>query len=119
LARILIIEDDATARLLLRRVLEKAGHEIAEAPDGEKGQELYRREPADLVITDIIMPVKDGVETIRELRRDFHDAKIIAMTGGAHDFPPVEEIAGADCTFPKPIEIDRMMDAVKKLLGRD
>ena len=119
MARILVIEDDATARLLLRRVLEKAGHEVTEAPDGEKGLELYHREPADLVISDIIMPVKDGVETIGELRRDFQDAKIIAMTGGAYDFPPVEEIGGANRTFSKPIDIDKMMDAVAELLGRD
>ncbi len=68
---ILVIEDNEDIRALYKRILERAGHKVIEAPDGKAGTRLYRESPADLVITDIIMPEKEGIETIKELTSDF------------------------------------------------
>ena len=74
-ARILVIDDDEPVRVSLRRALGMAGYEVVEATNGDEGVRLHREEPFDLVITDILMPEKDGLEVIRELRRDFHAVK--------------------------------------------
>ena len=69
---------------MFRQVLERAGYNVSDAPDGMEGMKLIRQEPADLVITDILMPEKDGVETIIDLKREFPLTKIIAVSGGGH-----------------------------------
>jgi CheY-like chemotaxis protein len=81
MARILVIDDDAAVRGTIRRHLESDGHAVAEAPDGRAGMKLYRENPTDLVITDLFMPEREGLETIRELRKSFKDAKIVVVTG--------------------------------------
>ena len=87
MALILIIDDDDQIRRVLRKTLERDGYDVADAPNGKEGIRLYRENPADLVITDIIMPEKEGIETIRELRRDFPEVKIIAISGGGRIGP--------------------------------
>ena len=77
MARILIIDDDDRFRDMLQDMMERNGYEVVSASDGKEGIDLYRKEPTDLVITDIIMPNKEGVETMFELQRDFPDVKII------------------------------------------
>ena len=120
MGRILIIEDDAQIRKMLRRVLEDAGYEVEEAPDGLEGIELYRKKPADLVITDIVMPEKEGLETIIELRREFQDVKIIAISGGGRIRPePYLQVAegfGVEHVFTKPFDIRDLLAAVVKLV---
>lgn len=83
MARILIIDDNDDLRTVICGVLESAGHEVVQAADGVQGIELQRRSPVDLAITDILMPEKEGVETIRDLAREFPALRIIAMSGGA------------------------------------
>jgi len=82
MARILIIDDEDLVLDTLHQILEMAGHEVMEAVDGEQGLERYRNDPTDLVITDIIMPRADGIETIMTLKREYPNVKIIAMSGG-------------------------------------
>ena len=95
MARILIIDDDEQVRRYLRKILEAQGHEVVAASDGKLGIELCREEPTDLIITDIFMPEKEGLETIGELRRDYPDVKIIAISGGGRtgnlDFLPLAD----------------------------
>src|SRR5919108_2919694 len=81
-ARILIIDDDDQIRRMLCQALEQAGYEAVEARDGQEGLEHYRAAPTDLIITDILMPGKEGLETIMELRREVPGVKIIAISGG-------------------------------------
>ena len=69
MTRILIIDDEAPVRDLLRQMLEKEGYEVVEAREGDIGIRLFRENPADLIITDILMPEKEGIETILELRK--------------------------------------------------
>jgi len=82
MGRILIIDDEAMIRDLLVKILEREGYETVTASGGKDGIRIHRENPADLIITDLLMPEKDGLETIMELRRDYQDVKIIAMSGG-------------------------------------
>ena len=120
MARILVIDDDAQIQVMLRQVLERAGYEVVDAPDGKVGIELYREQKADLVITDLIMPEKEGIETIRELRGEFPDVKIIAISGGGvigpENYLCLARGLGALRTFSKPVERKEIIETVQELL---
>ncbi|MFQ6113091.1 MAG: response regulator [bacterium] len=120
MAKILVIDDESQVRMMLREILEDEGYEVAEAPDGKAGLELFRNEPTDLVITDIIMPEKDGLATIRELREISSDVKIIAISGGGHvvrtDYLQVAQIFGAQRVLRKPVGYNELLRAVAELL---
>ncbi|MFQ5952494.1 MAG: response regulator [Candidatus Omnitrophota bacterium] len=122
MARVLIIDDNVEIRDLLRRWLEDEGYKVVEASDGDIGLKLYREEPADLVIADIIMPKKEGIETMLEIRREHPEAKIIAISGGGIEKPDrylegAKLIGGALRTFAKPFKRKEFLEAVKELLG--
>jgi DNA-binding NtrC family response regulator len=119
--RVLVIDDDDQIRSLLREMLELVGYVVVDAPDGKSGARLFRKQPTDLVITDIFMPEQEGLETIRELRRDYPEVKIIAISGGGATghlaYLPAAEKFGALRTFSKPFDLHEMLDAVRELLG--
>lgn len=121
MARILVIEDEEDIRELCKRLLVREGHEVVDAENGEIGLSLYRQDPTDLIITDLFMPEKDGIETIRELRRDFPDVKIVAISGGAKSvsgvtFLKVAGHLGAIETLAKPFSKEELLTAVNKAL---
>jgi len=117
---ILVIDDEVQIRALLREMLERAGYEVMDAPDGEEGIRLYRENPADLVITDIIMPKKEGLETIVDLRAEFPEVKIIAISGGGTIGPDsylqIAEGFGAIRIFTKPFKMEELLAAIQELL---
>ena len=119
MARILVIDDDNQVRTMLRLTLEYAGYEIVDAPNGQVGIDLYRESPTDLIITDLIMPVKEGVETIQELKKEFPDVKIIAISGGGRlgteENLPLALKFGAQRVFAKPLDRDDFLQAVQEL----
>jgi CheY-like chemotaxis protein len=122
MARILVIDDELLIRDMLRTVLEAAGHEVIEAANGKEGVSLYRSNRADLVITDILMPEADGSVAIRQLKREFPDVKIIAMSGGgeivgSETCLSVAQRVGALKVFEKPLPNDELLQAVQDLLG--
>ena len=121
MARILVIDDDDNLRRLLRRFLEKAGHEVSEAPNGKIGLDIQRDNPADLIITDLFMPEKEGTEFIMDMGYEFPKAKIIAMSGGSNiedvDFLKLAENLGALKTFQKPFKQEELLAAVEELLS--
>jgi len=119
-ASILLIEDEQSLRALLREALEQAGYEVVEAPDGRVGLELYRKTPTDLVITDIMMPERDGLDTTLALTREFFDAKVIAMSGapGRQNLLDVAKLFGARRTLQKPFSLAELVDAVRQELGQ-
>jgi YesN/AraC family two-component response regulator len=121
MARVLVIDDEKLARLTLRKILERAGHQVAEASTGTQGIEVFRKQPFDLVITDIIMPDKEGIETIRELKRDFPDVKIIAMSGGGRtqnlDFLKLATQYGAKAVLAKPFSQDALISMTNEVLA--
>jgi YesN/AraC family two-component response regulator len=120
MARILIIEDDTRVRETYCLILEQAGYEVVTATDGKEGMRVFREKSPDLVITDIIMPEKEGLEVIRELKRDFPEVKIIAISGGGYaqpeDYLKTAKLFGAMCTLTKPIEQEELLEAVQECL---
>lgn len=120
MARVLVIEDDETVRSMLLCVLADAGHEAIGACNGCKGITMFRAAPADLIITDILMPEKDGLETIMELRSDSPDVKIIAISGGGrisakHYLHSAAEM-GAVRTLNKPFMPSELLSVVEEAL---
>ena len=108
--KILLIEDVRTERTIIKRWLEQAGYDVIEASNGSEGLALYQDNLPDLVITDIVMPEKEGIEMMIELRKDFPDIKIIAISGAGKNPGEFLELAkhlGAMQTFIKPIEKSR------------
>jgi two-component system, response regulator, stage 0 sporulation protein F len=120
MASILVIDDDVPIRSLLRAILEADGHEIREAPDGGIGLMLYRQAPADLVITDILMPERDGMEVTLALTQEFLDAKVIAMSGasGDHNFLNVAQALGAREVMSKPFAVKEVRQLVRHTLAQ-
>lgn len=120
MARILVIDDDEQIRSMLRQMLERAGHHVFLASNGIEGIRLYRQEPTDLIITDIIMPEKEGLQTIRELRREFPALKVIAISGGGAkgnmDFLPAAKMFGAKRIITKPFKTRVMLNTVREVL---
>jgi two-component system response regulator (stage 0 sporulation protein F) len=118
MASILIVDDDAPIRAMLRRILEEDGHQIREATNGEIGLMLYRDAPADLVITDILMPERDGMEVTLALTQEFLDVRVIAITGtiGDQNFLNIAKLFGARRVIQKPFTPEEVRGAVRFVL---
>jgi two-component system, chemotaxis family, chemotaxis protein CheY len=120
-AFVLIIDDDSSIRRVLRGALERAGHRVDEARNGVEGMQCYRAAPADLVITDLFMPDQDGIETIQELRDEFPEARILAISGGAVGTTTGTltdaMLFGANATLAKPFTMQQLTNAVAGLLA--
>lgn len=122
MALILVIDDEQMLRRTLRAILERAGHTVREAEDGNDGLSQLSAETPDLVITDIIMPNREGAEMIGEMRRLAPDLPIIAMSGGGSRggemFLTLAERLGASATLSKPIRQADLLAAVDACLTR-
>jgi len=118
--RILLIDDESEIRKLFIKKLAGKGYEIIEACDGKEGLKLYHETRPDLVITDLVMPEKEGIETIIELKREFPNVKIIAISGGGRNVPGaylhIAKNLGAERTFSKPIDWPELIKTVRELL---
>lgn len=121
MSTILIVDDDPQLRRMIRITLERAGYAVDEAENGAVAIHKMRTTSPLLVITDIVMPHKEGIETIAELRRDYPEVKIIAISGGgrieAREYLELAEKIGADKTFGKPVERELLLSAVAELLA--
>jgi CheY-like chemotaxis protein len=113
---VLVVDDDAMVRHLLRIVLKQLGHEVVEAEDGREGLQHYQSEPAALVITDLQMPDMNGLQMIKEIRRDFPEAIIIAISASFQSLRPAVEALGVQGTFEKPFSLIALRDSVQELL---
>lgn len=107
MAKILIVDDNDLVRTTTRTMLQSAGHEVDETGDGNAAIALVRKTPPDLVLTDLVMPIKEGVDLIRELRRTGYGGAIIAMSGGGGETGPsallkLAREQGADDCVSKP-----------------
>ncbi len=123
MARVLLIDDDPSIRDLLHEVLERGGHEPSSAKDGEQGLKLLRSETFDLVVTDIVMPGKEGVETIQEIRRKWPLLPVLAMSGGGSvgdsSYLLIARAMGASAVLSKPFRNREFLAAVDKSLGEN
>jgi CheY-like chemotaxis protein len=114
---VLVVDDEDQVRQLIRESLEQAGYAVQEARDGKEGLDQYRKQAADVVIMDVMMPDQDGLESILILRREFPAARVIAITGGSDmigilNFLDVAKMMGARRTLQKPFELHALLDAV-------
>jgi DNA-binding NtrC family response regulator len=120
MASVLVIDDEVAIRNLLRRALEKQGYEVLDAADGKEGINIFRANPTDLVITDIVMPNQEGMETIQELKQDFPQLKIIAISGGGSAkhglYLNLAKGFGATSVYDKPIKMDKFLKETKEFL---
>ncbi len=120
-ARVLVVDDDPVFRELLLCFLEDANYQVDTVINGFQAVESYRVNPADLVIMDIVMPDKEGLETIIELRKKYPEVKIIAISGGGshgpEDYLDSARLLGVKFTFAKPFEMTDLLESVKELIG--
>ena len=113
--RVLVIDDDQGTRDLIRYTLEAAGYAVVHARNGRIGLETFRAEPADLIITDIIMPESDGVEVLMAIRAEAPDVPVIAISGTSQNSPFYLRLAGklgASQTLAKPFTSEALLQAV-------
>jgi len=115
---ILVIEDDANLRLVLEQMLTAAGYNVQTAVDGKQGTTLCRATPPDLVITDIYMPNRDGLEVIMDLRQHCPKTRIIAISGQitTKNMLPAASTLGAARTLAKPFQPQELLAAVEEVL---
>jgi len=120
LARILIIDDDPDVLRVLHNLFLAMGYSVEDAPDSATGIRKHHEKPFDLILTDIVMPDKEGISTIIELRHEYPDLKIVAMSGGG-DFEPygyldIARRVGADRTITKPFSAKEILNVMNELL---
>ncbi len=115
---ILVVDDDDTIRHILRKMLESAGYEVREAPNGRVAIEELRRRPARLMITDIFMPEQEGIETIRIARKTYPDLGIIAISGAAGEhYLKMAKLLGATASLLKPFHLKDVLETVRATLA--
>ncbi len=125
MSRVLLIDDDELVRVSLMKVLENAGHEVVTAGDGNEGMKFFKENDFDIVITDLIMPEKDGIETILDMKKTSPDMPIIAISGGGRFSNPDLYLSsarefGAVTVLAKPFALKEFLDAVQTgLAGRE
>jgi CheY-like chemotaxis protein len=128
MALILVIDDDEMVRSTVKAMLESRGHAVAVAVDGEDGLRQVQQRPFDLVLCDIFMPNKDGIGTLREVRRADSAMPVIVMTGGSPnagrigertdvDYLHMARLLGATRTIGKPFTIKQLIDLVNEALA--
>jgi CheY-like chemotaxis protein len=120
MATILLIEDDEQARSMLKQMLERQQHTVIEAANGNVALERLKEGAADLVITDLMMPEKDGLTAIQEILRDYPRSRVIAMSGGAGGnaaWLPIAKKAGAMRILKKPFTKEQFISAVNETLS--
>jgi DNA-binding NtrC family response regulator len=119
MARILVVDDDDNIRTMLRRILERDAHDVVTAENGLVAVRQQKATPSDVIILDIIMPEKEGLETIMELRRDDPGVKIIAISGGGQLGPSrylmLAKAMGAIFAFEKPVPLEALREAIRML----
>jgi DNA-binding NtrC family response regulator len=119
MATVLVIDDDPQLRMMLRQLLERANLTVTEAANGSEGIDTFRKAPTDLVITDLIMPKKDGILAIQELLLEFPWAKVIAISGGPRGNPawlPIAKKVGAIKILKKPFSSEQLISTVSSVL---
>lgn len=122
MANILVVDDEILLRKVVRKMLEAAGHQVREAANGNEALALVEKTPPDLIIMDVLMPEREGIETIASLRRAKSTIPILAVSGGGRtkmtEFLTVAEKFGADASLRKPFDQKTLLGAVESLLKK-
>jgi CheY-like chemotaxis protein len=121
MAHILVIDDDAVLRRVITLALERTGHSVLRCENGRKAIEYLAHQNADLLITDIVMPEMDGVETVRAARQLKPELPILAISGGGsfdpQDYLAIAQVFGANAVLPKPFRPAELIQKVAEMLG--
>lgn len=119
--QILVIDDEPDILKLISKILEKAGYKVMTAENGRLADKLFNEHPFDLVITDIVMPQKEGLEIILQLKENSPDTKILAISGGGKiefaEYLDAARATGAHAIVKKPFEISHLLNKVEQLLN--
>jgi DNA-binding response OmpR family regulator len=120
--KVIVIDDDPAVRNVIVAAFNRVGCETRWAVDGRSGVRLFNAEPAHLVVTDIVMPNQEGIETIMQLKRRERPPRVIAISGGGRrggqDFLVWASHLGADATLPKPFRTSQLIEVARSLLER-
>lgn len=121
MARILVVDDEEPIRTLVRKIVAKDGHDVMEAEDGVAACESFQGAEIDLIITDLVMPRKNGIEMIMQLKKAHPEVKVIAISGGSGfsgqiDLLSVAQLLGARHIIKKPFTVDEIRNAVNDTL---
>ena len=114
---VLVVDDDESMRTLLRRMLERTGFTVVTAINGQDGMERFSEQPVDIVVTDMMMPVLDGIELIRALRRQWPQTRIVAISGVEYPYLRMALGCGAKATLRKPVESARLVETLNRVLA--
>ena len=122
MAKVLVVDDEAPIRALVSKILIKDGHEVMEAENGQIACNLFSGANVDLIITDLVMPEKNGIEMILELKKNNPGVKVIAISGGVgfsgyFDLLSVARLLGAKHIIKKPFTVDDIRKAVNDMLA--
>lgn len=121
MATILVVDDEEGLRSVARKALEGAGHTVLEAGDGRVAMAILESTVPDLVITDLLMPEQEGLQTIREIRRRRIATSVLAVSGGGRtarmDFLDIAKDIGADRTLAKPFRVRELLTTVEEMLN--
>jgi CheY-like chemotaxis protein len=116
--KILVVDDDPGVRDVIRSMLESAGYSVLAAENGKEAMKILKDTRVDLILTDLVMPEQEGIETIKALRRDYPDLKVIAMSGAfGGDYLRIASYLGAHGTLPKPIQMRALLKLIGETLG--
>ncbi|HHH48161.1 MAG TPA: response regulator [Gammaproteobacteria bacterium] len=121
MAKILVVDDEAQVRGMLAKMLSVEHHEVIEAENGVQGCKKYREHQPDLLITDLVMPEKNGIDMIMELKKEFPSIRVVAISGGggitgSFDYLPVAKLVGALHILQKPFTLQALKSAVVEAL---
>jgi len=117
---VLVVDDDPGVRDVIRSMLEASGYSVLLAENGKEAMRLLKSERADLILTDLVMPEQEGIETIKALRREYPALKVIAMSGAfGGDYLRIAAYLGAHATLAKPIQMETLLRLVEETLARD
>lgn len=121
--RVLLIDDEKMLRDVLRDAFVAAGYDVAVAANGAEGVRMFEEAPSDIIVTDVLMPDKDGLEVIMELRKRHPDLKIVAISGGDRTgnrrYLRIAKELGAARILPKPFRPKELLAVVEEVLGTD
>lgn len=121
-ARVLVADDDPIQRAVVAELLDLAGFDCEEAADGEAALQALARRPADLAILEMVMPAKDGIEVLTQIKREWPQTRVLTISGGglmsSTQLLHLSKGLGADATMAKPLRRAEFLNTVRDLLGR-
>jgi len=121
MAKILVVDDESHIRVMLKHMLEQDRHEVIEAENGSDGCRIYRDARPDLIITDLVMPEKNGIDMLLDLKKEYPEIRVLAISGGggitgSFDYLPIAKLIGARRVLKKPFGLQELRDAVGEAL---